>query len=297
MSIQLTSVTKIYGNKKAVDSVSFSAQKGQILGFIGPNGAGKTSTLKIICGYLKPTQGEILVCNTNVVANPIKAQRHIGYLPEQNPLYTQMYVREYLQFIASVHKISKREIEPLIEKLGLAAEANKKIKQLSKGYKQRVGLAVAILHNPQVLVLDEPTTGLDPNQLLDIRKLIKDLGKDKTVLLSTHIMQEIEALCDRVLIINKGKLIADKFLDELKTSNKQVISVTFDYKVEEQFIDKLPNISSFKNTSENNWTLVFESKKDMRSAVFDFAQQSGLKILGLRSENKNLEKLFQDLTN
>ena len=296
MSIELTSITKTYGAQKAVDSVTFSAQKGQIVGFLGPNGAGKSTTMKILTGYLKPTEGTVFVNGVDVVTNPIEAQKKIGYLPEHNPLYLEMYVREYLQFQASVHHVEKSAVTDVIEKVGLTAEAHKKIKQLSKGYRQRVGLAAAILHNPEVLILDEPTTGLDPNQLVEIRQLIKELGKDKTVLLSTHIMQEVEAVCDRVILINKGVLVVDKTLEELKTSEKQVIQVTFDYKIEEQFIKQLPNISYFKNTSENNWTLEFESKEDMRPKIFDFAQENGLKILGLHSENKNLENLFQELT-
>ncbi|MGG8495284.1 gliding motility-associated ABC transporter ATP-binding subunit GldA [Tenacibaculum sp. TC6] len=296
MSIELTSITKTYGAQKAVDSVTFSAQKGQIVGFLGPNGAGKSTTMKILTGYLKPTEGTVFVNGVDVVTNPVEAQKKIGYLPEHNPLYLDMYVREYLQFRASVYHVEKSAVTDVIEKVGLTAEAHKKIKQLSKGYRQRVGLAAAILHNPEVLILDEPTTGLDPNQLVEIRQLIKELGKDKTVLLSTHIMQEVEAVCDRVILINKGVLVVDKTLEELKTSEKQVIQVTFDYKIEEQFIKQLPNISYFKNTSENNWTLEFESTEDMRPKIFDFAQENGLKILGLHSENKNLENLFQELT-
>ena len=220
-----------------------------------------------------------------------------GYLPEHNPLYVDMFVKEYLQFQASIYKISKSRIDEVISTVGLTSESSKKINQLSKGYRQRVGLAAAILHDPKVLILDEPTTGLDPNQLVEIRELIKELGKDKTVLLSTHIMQEVEAVCDRVIIINKGEIVTDKPLRELKTSNEQVIKVTFDYKLEEQFIKRLPNIISFKNTVENNWTLTFDSKEDMRPVIFDFAQENGLKILGLNAENKDLESLFRELTN
>ncbi len=296
MSIQLTSVTKKYNTQTAVNNISFSAQRGEIVGFLGPNGAGKSTTMKMLTGYIKPSDGEVLVGGVNVIEYPIDAQKKIGYLPEHNPLYLDMYVREYLQFHAAIHKIEKAEIETVIEKVGLTPEVNKRIKQLSKGYRQRVGLAAAILHNPEVLVLDEPTTGLDPNQLVEIRQLIKELGKDKTVLLSTHIMQEVEAVCDRVIIINKGELVVDKTLKELKTSSKQVIRVTFDYKLEEQFVKRLPNISAFKNTTENNWILEFETTEDMRPVIFDFAQENGLKILGLNSENKNLENLFQELT-
>ncbi|CAM1351326.1 gliding motility-associated ABC transporter ATP-binding subunit GldA [Tenacibaculum halocynthiae] len=296
MSLKLTSITKIYGTQKAVNTISFSVEKGEIVGFLGPNGAGKSTTMKIIAGYIKPTEGEVLVDGIDVIKTPKEAQKRIGYLPEHNPLYLDMYVREYLKFQASIYKIDLTKIAEVIDKVGLINEAHKKINQLSKGYRQRVGLAAAILHDPEVLILDEPTTGLDPNQLVEIRELIKELGKNKTVLLSTHIMQEVEAVCDRVLLINKGEVIIDKPLKELKTSKEQIIKVTFDYKLEEQFIKRLPNILSFKNTTENNWILTFESEQDMRPVIFDFAQENGLKILGLNTENKNLESLFHELT-
>ncbi|TDQ22695.1 gliding motility-associated ABC transporter ATP-binding subunit GldA [Tenacibaculum caenipelagi] len=296
MSIQLTEISKIYGTQKAVNAISFEANKGEIVGFLGPNGAGKSTTMKILTGFIQPSEGNVLVSGIDVVANPIEAQKKIGYLPEHNPLYLDMYVKEYLQFQASLHEIDKTKVTEVIEQVGLSIEAHKKINQLSKGYRQRVGLAAAILHNPEVLILDEPTTGLDPNQLVEIRQLIKELGKDKTVLLSTHIMQEVEAVCDRVIIINKGEIVIDKPISELKTSNEQVIKVTFDYKLEEQFIKRLPNIISYKNTLENNWVLVFNSEEDMRPVIFDFAQENGLKILGLNTENKDLESLFRELT-
>ncbi|WP_417785697.1 gliding motility-associated ABC transporter ATP-binding subunit GldA [Tenacibaculum sp.] len=296
MSIELTSIVKTYGTQKAVNNISFSAKKGEIVGFLGPNGAGKSTTMKILTGFIKPSEGTVLVSGIDVISNPIEAQKKIGYLPEHNPLYLDMYVREYLQFQASLHNIENSKVNETIEKVGLTIEAHKKINQLSKGYRQRVGLAAAILHDPEVLILDEPTTGLDPNQLVEIRQLIKELGKDKTVLLSTHIMQEVEAMCDRVVIINKGEIVINKPILELKTDNEQVIKVTFDYKLEEQFIKRLPNIVSYKNTLENNWILVFNSKEDMRPVIFDFAQENGLKILGLNTENKNLESLFRELT-
>ncbi|CAM1371311.1 Gliding motility protein GldA [Tenacibaculum litoreum] len=296
MSIELTSIVKTYGTQKAVNNISFSAKKGEIVGFLGPNGAGKSTTMKILTGFIKPSEGTVLVSGIDVISNPIEAQKKIGYLPEHNPLYLDMYVREYLQFQASLHNIESSKVNETIEKVGLTIEAHKKINQLSKGYRQRVGLAAAILHDPEVLILDEPTTGLDPNQLVEIRQLIKELGKDKTVLLSTHIMQEVEAMCERVIIINKGEIVINKPILELKTDNEQVIKVTFDYKLEEQFIKRLPNIVSYKNTLENNWTLVFNSKEDMRPVIFDFAQENGLKILGLNTENKNLESLFRELT-
>ncbi len=296
MSIQLTEISKFYGSQKAVNSISFDAQKGEIVGFLGPNGAGKSTSMKILTGFILPSEGSVFVSGIDVLKNPIEAQKKIGYLPEHNPLYLEMYVREYLQFQAGIYKITKNKISEVIQKVGLTAEAHKKIGQLSKGYRQRVGLAAAILHDPEVLILDEPTTGLDPNQLVEIRELIKELGKDKTVLISTHIMQEVEAVCTRVIIINKGEIVIDKPIAELKTSKEQIIKVTFDYKLEEQFIQRLPNIVHYKNTVENNWILTFETSEDMRPVIFDFAQENGLKILGLNTENKNLESLFREFT-
>lgn len=296
MSIQLSSITKTYGTQKAVDNISFTAKTGEIVGFLGPNGAGKSTTMKMLTGFIKPDEGTVLVNDIDVTVNPIGAQKKIGYLPEHNPLYTDMYVREYLQFHANIHKVPKTEVTTTISKVGLDKEAHKKIGQLSKGYRQRVGLAAAILHNPKVLILDEPTTGLDPNQLVEIRSLIKELGKDKTVLLSTHIMQEVEAVCDRVIIINNGKIVFDKTLQEVRNSLEQIIVVGFDYKIEEQFLKRLPNIKHIKNNFNNTWTLTFESDEDMRPALFDFAQEYELRILELNSQNKNLEGLFRELT-
>ncbi|MHB1107659.1 MAG: ATP-binding cassette domain-containing protein, partial [Lutibacter sp.] len=224
------------------------------------------------------------------------AQKSIGYLPENNPLYLEMYVREYLQFNASIHKISKEEIEKVIVKVGLMPEGHKKINQLSKGYRQRVGLAAALLHNPDVLILDEPTTGLDPNQLAEIRSLIKEVGKDKTVLFSTHILQEVEAICDRVILIHNGQIIADKNLKELTGNQEQLIEVEFDYKVEKQLIENIPHLKSANNVHDTIWELTFDTSKDMRPAVFDFAHDHGLKTLNLTTKNKNLERLFRELT-
>ncbi len=294
--MKITEITKIYGTQKAVDNISFSVKKGEIVGFLGVNGAGKSTTMKMLTGFVKPTSGEVFINDIDVVKNPIEAQKHIGYLPEHNPLYLDMYVREYLEFQAEIHKTNKQQINDVIEKVGLTPEVHKKIGQLSKGYRQRVGLASAILHNPDVLILDEPTTGLDPNQLVEIRELIKELGKDKVVLFSTHIMQEVEAICSRVIIINKGKILIDKQLSELKENNEQTIHIGFDYKIEEQFLQRLPHIKSIKNNYDNSWTLTFSSEEDMRPKLFDFAQENGLKILELNTENKSLEKLFVELT-
>jgi ABC-2 type transport system ATP-binding protein len=296
MSIEVQSVTKSYETQLALNEISFSASKGEIIGFLGPNGAGKSTMMKILTGFILPTKGTVFVSGINVLKNPIEAKAHIGYLPEQNPLYEDMYVKEYLQFQASIFKVPKEAIETVVNTVGLKPEVHKKIGQLSKGYQQRVGIAAAIIHNPDVLVLDEPTTGLDPNQIQEIRTLIKELGKDKTILFSTHIMQEVEAVCDRVIIIKKGELLVDKPIKELKKSNEQTIEVTFDYKIEEQFIQMLPNMISFKNNFDNTWYITFDSSEDMRPVIFDFAKENGLKILELNSKNQSLEVFFSDLT-
>ena len=297
MSIKVNSVSKSYDKQKALNGVSFSAEKGQIIGFLGPNGAGKSTMMKILTGFIKPSEGEVFVNDINVLANPLQAQKTIGYLPEQNPLYKDMFVREYLEFQASIFNIDKTEIKTCIEKVGLLPEAHKKIHQLSKGYQQRVGLAAAILHNPSILILDEPTTGLDPNQLVEIRTLIKELGKNKTVLFSTHIMQEVEAVCDRVIIIKKGEILVDKKLTELQKNNQQNIVVTFDKEVDEKIFLSLDQLITTTNTIEFTWELNFNSDEDMRSKIFDFAQENNLKILELSAQNKSLETLFREVTN
>ncbi|MBT5645875.1 MAG: gliding motility-associated ABC transporter ATP-binding subunit GldA [Polaribacter sp.] len=303
MSIQVTSVCKTYNTQKALNQVSFSADKGQVIGFLGPNGAGKSTLMKILTGFIKPDSGTVFVDEINVLQNPTAAQKTIGYLPEHNPLYSDMYVREYLQFQASVYQISelidvtvKEQIEKCITKVGLTLEADKKINQLSKGYQQRVGLAAAILHNPKVLILDEPTTGLDPNQLLEIRTLIQTLGKEKTVLFSTHIMQEVEAVCDRVIIIKKGVVLIDKTLVELQKNHQQIIKVIFNGKVNASQFQQLELLVSSKDLGNNTWELTFENEEDMRPKLFDFAQEKNITILELSSENKTLESLFTELT-
>ena len=296
MSIKVTNVTKTYNQQKALNNVSFSADKGQIIGFLGPNGAGKSTMMKILTGFIKPNEGNVFVDDIDVLKNPLEAQKTIGYLPEHNPIYKDMFVREYLQFQASIFKVDKSHIEICIEKVGLIEEAHKKIHQLSKGYQQRVGLAAAILHNPTVLILDEPTTGLDPNQLVEIRQLIKDLGKEKTVLFSTHIMQEVEAVCDRVIIIKKGEILVDKKLSTLKENKQQVIEVTFNVQVDEKLFNQFENLLSAVNNQENTWQLTFNSTEDMRSKIFVFAQENNLKIIGLTAQNKNLETLFREVT-
>ncbi len=296
MSIQISNLTKLYGTQKALNSVSFSVDKGEIVGFLGPNGAGKSTLMKILTGYLPATEGSAKVCDFEVSEHKLEVQKRIGYLPEHNPLYLDMYVREYLSFCAKVNTVDTNTIESVITETGLLPEANKKISALSKGYRQRVGLASALLHNPDVLILDEPTTGLDPNQLVDIRQLIKTSGVDKTVFLSTHIMQEVEAICDRVIIINNGEIVADESLSDLRKNQKQIIEVEFDYRVETVAIERMPNLTSAKNTIGFVYELEFDTTEDMRPSVFDFAHDNGLKTLQLNQKNKNLEDLFRELT-
>jgi len=297
MSIEVNNISKSYGAQKALDNISFAVKKGEIVGFLGPNGAGKSTLMKILTTYIAADEGSAAVNGFDVNSQAKAVQQSIGYLPEHNPLYLDLYVREYLAFNADVYKIAKSRIEEVIQLTGLSNESHKKIGQLSKGFRQRVGLANALLHNPDVLILDEPTTGLDPNQLVEIRNVIKNVGKDKTVFLSTHIMQEVEAICDRVIIINNGQLVADKKLDNLISAEKeQVIEVEFDYKIEEQLIAKIENLTSFKNTHDMIWELTFNADKDMRPTVFDFANANGLKTLQLNQKNKNLETVFREMT-
>ena len=296
MSIKVEKISKIYGEQKALDAVSFSVNKGEIVGFLGPNGAGKSTLMKILTTYISASEGNAHVNGKDVNTQKQAVQKSVGYLPEHNPLYLEMFVREYLQFNAGIYKISKSRIEDVITLTGLTPEAHKKIGQLSKGYRQRVGLANALLHNPDVLILDEPTTGLDPNQLIDIRHLIKNVGKDKTVFLSTHIMQEVEAICDRVIIINKGKIVADKKLKDLRDDKEQIVVVEFDYRVEDVFLLKLPKAKTVKNTSGFIYEITFSTSEDMRAHVFDFAHDNKLKILQLNQKNASLESLFQELT-
>lgn len=296
MSIEVQNISKSYGAQKALDNVSFTVKKGEIVGFLGPNGAGKSTLMKILTTYINADAGVAKVNDFDVNSNQIDVQKSVGYLPEHNPLYLDLYVKEYLAFNADVYKVDKFRIDEVISLTGLTPESHKKIGQLSKGYRQRVGLATALLHNPSVLILDEPTTGLDPNQLVEIRDLIKNIGKDKTVFLSTHIMQEVEAICDRVIIINQGKIVADNNIDSLITEvNEQIIEVEFDKTVEENMISQIPNITSYVQNG-NLWELTFTSNEDMRSTVFDFAQANGLKTLQLSQKNKDLESVFREKT-
>ncbi|WP_136481677.1 gliding motility-associated ABC transporter ATP-binding subunit GldA [Cognatitamlana onchidii] len=296
MSIEVEGVTKVYGTQKALNEISFKIDKPAIVGFLGPNGAGKSTMMKILTTYLSASQGQAKINGFNVNLNTKEAQQSVGYLPEHNPLYLEQYVKEYLSFNANIYGIAKKRIQEVIELTGLTPESHKKIGQLSKGYRQRVGLANALLHDPEVLILDEPTTGLDPNQLIDIRNLIKSIGKTKTVFLSTHIMQEVEAMCDRVIIINKGEIVADRFLKDLRDEKEQIVVVEFDYRVEDAFLLKLPKVSKVINTYDFVYEITFNTSQDMRSHVFDFAHDNQLKILQLNKKNTSLETLFRDLT-
>lgn len=298
MSIEVQNISKSYGSQKALDNVSFSVKKGEIVGFLGPNGSGKSTLMKILTTFINADEGTASVNGSDVNANQKAVQLSVGYLPEHNPLYLDLYVREYLAFNADVYKVAKARIEEVIQLTGLSPESHKKIGQLSKGYRQRVGLATALLHNPDVLILDEPTTGLDPNQLVEIRNVIKNVGKDKTVFLSTHIMQEVEAICDRVIIIDNGKIVTDKKLDKLVSEEKeQIIEVEFDKIINESLLASLQNIKTFKKTSDNLWILTFATEEDMRPKVFDFAHDNGLKTLQISLKSKNLEQIFREKTN
>lgn len=296
MSITVEQLKKTYDNQHALNNVSFSIKKGEIVGFLGPNGAGKSTMMKILTTYIDASSGNASISGFDVNKNANDVKKIVGYLPEHNPLYLDMYVREYLEFNANVYGIPKQRISEVIELTGLLPEAHKKIEQLSKGYRQRVGLANALLHDPEVLILDEPTTGLDPIQLIEIRQLILSVGKEKTIFLSTHIMQEVEAMCDRVIIIKKGEIVADKNLKELRTQNEQTIVVEFDFRIEDAFLKKMPHVSNVKNTYGFVYEISFATKEDMRSTVFDFAHNNELKILQMNLKNTSLESLFLKLT-
>lgn len=297
MSIEVHAISKYYGTQKALDSVSFSVKKGEIVGFLGPNGAGKSTLMKILTTFLSADEGKAAVNEHDVTTDALKVQRSVGYLPEHNPLYLDLYVREYLAFNADVYKVPTSRIEEVITLTGLTPEAHKKIGQLSKGYRQRVGLATALLHNPEVLILDEPTTGLDPNQLVEIRNVIRNVGKDKTVFLSTHIMQEVEAICDRVIIINQGKIVTDKKLDKLvEEVTVQLVEVEFDQKVNADLFAQLTGLTQTKNVKDNLWELTFQTEEDPRARIFDFATANGLRALQIVAKAKNLEQIFREKT-
>ena len=299
MSIEVKNLFKYYASQAAVKDISFKVNNGEIVGFLGPNGAGKSTTMKIITGFISPTKGSVSVCGIPVSVDGLETKKLIGYLPEHNPLYLDMYVKEYLTFVAKIYKIEnvKERVAEMIKLVGLEVEQNKKIGALSKGYRQRVGLAQAIIHDPQVLILDEPTSGLDPNQLVEIRELIKTIGREKTVMLSTHIMQEVEAICDRVVIINQGEIVADEKVEDIQIDTKlQVVYVEFEGEVSK---NQLKNISvvSKVNQSEKGWLLESKDDGDLRKAVARFAQDNDLLVLTLKIREVSLEEIFKSLTN
>jgi ABC-2 type transport system ATP-binding protein len=301
MSIEVKDLVKVYGEQKAVDSISFAVGKGEIVGFLGPNGAGKSTTMKILTGYLGQDSGEAAVCGISVREHPLETKKKIGYLPEANPLYPDMYVREYLGFIADIHRVTgkRRRIETVISLVGLTPESKKKLGQLSKGYKQRVGLAAALLHEPEVLILDEPTSGLDPNQIIEIRDVIRKLGKDKTILFSSHILHEVEALCDRVIIINKGRLVADSPLSRLRAQNAGVgtIRVTFRETPEAAALEQLTHVNAVTRMPDGHWELQTAQPDEVKKQLMELALQNNWNIVSLQSENRSLEDIFRRLTN
>lgn len=301
MSIAVNNLTKIYGSQKAVNNISFTVNKGEIVGFLGPNGAGKSTTMKIITGYLASDGGNAVVCGETVNTQTLSTKKKIGYLPEANPLYFDMYVREYLEFVAGVHEIDNKQsaISNAIELTGLTLEANKKIGQLSKGYKQRVGLAAALIHNPEVLILDEPTSGLDPNQIIEIREVIKRLGKDKTVLFSSHILQEVEAICDRVIIINKGNIVADDKLSNLQKgkTDKHAVMVEFKETVDITTLKTIKEVTSIEQLQTTNYKLITTNPESVRKQLLELSLKNNLNIVSLQSESNTLEDIFRNLTN
>ena len=296
MGINIQQLSKNYGNTVALKNISLVFDENGVIGLLGPNGAGKTTLMKILTGFLNQWEGEVSIGTYNLRKKLKRIQQQMGYLPENNPLYPEMYVREYLKFVGELYGIKKPPFKKVIEKTGLQEHAHKKIHTLSKGYKQRVGLAAALIHDPQYLILDEPTTGLDPNQVVEIRNLIKILGKEKLVFLSTHILQEVEAMCDRVVILNKGTVVLNQTLESLKNDDQQVVSVSFDYRVENVALQKIPHIKKVVNTFDFEYELTFETNDDMRPAVFDFAYDNGLKIISLQQKSEGLEKRFNALT-
>ncbi len=303
MSIVVQGVTKLYGEQKALDNVSFEVKTGEIVGFLGPNGAGKSTMMKIITGFIPASSGSVFVYGIESSADNTEIKKRIGYLPENNPLYPEMYVREYLGFVASLYKMGnsvKKQINNIIEVTGLAPEQKKKIGSLSKGYRQRVGLAQALIHNPDVLILDEPTTGLDPNQIVEIRNLIKYAGREKTIMLSTHIMQEVEAICDRVIIIDKGKIVADEPKSNIYSIIKhphQIVQVEFNKEISEPALQSILNVVKVQQIRKDLWLIEAEGEEDIRPVLFSFAVKNNLTVLSLQKEESNLEEVFRHLTN
>ena len=298
MSVSIQGISKIYGTQKAVDNISFSLQKGEIVGFLGPNGAGKSTTMKMITGYLQPDAGTATVCGIDVVQNALAVKRKIGYLPESNPLYYDMYVKEYLAFIAGVHQLpqAKQRIAEVIALTGLQVEQHKKLGQLSKGYKQRAGLAAALIHQPEVLILDEPTTGLDPNQIQEIRQVIKAQGADRTVLFSSHILQEVQAICDRIIIINKGRIVADDYLTNLQQQQQQVVQVGFAEALEAEWLQRLAHARSVHKMDTHRWQIETDAPDQLRKELLELALAQQFNITSLQTAGLNLEEVFRQLT-
>ena len=296
MSLFIENISKNFGPVQALKDISFTLKKGEVVGLLGPNGAGKSTLMKILTGYYKEWEGTGIFFDKDLKEERLEIQKNVGYLTENNPLYPEMFVKEYLIYISGLYRLKNPPIEELLKQTGLLDYQNKKIETLSKGYKQRVGLAAALVHNPKFIILDEPTTGLDPNQLVEIRKLIRELGRDKTVLLSTHILQEVDALCDRVLIINKGKIVLDQNLENLRKDQNQIIEVSFDFRIETEALNRIAGVSQVKNTHDFDYEIHVTGKQDLRPAVFDFAHDNGLKILKLQLKNESLERLFASLT-
>ena len=300
MSVKVENITKLYGAQKALDEVSFEVKAGEVVGFLGPNGAGKSTMMKILTCFIPQTSGKASVCGFDVTEQPLEVKKKVGYLPENNPMYTDMYVKEYLSFICGIYHVDnhKQKVDEMIETVGLGIEQKKKIGTLSKGYRQRVGLAQALIHNPEVLILDEPTSGLDPNQLAEIRTLLKQIGKEKTVILSTHIMQEVEAICNRVIIINKGKIVADDStgLLQKKSRTSNIVIVEFASAISQSDLEKIKDVSSVENLSGNTWKITSGHGTDIRSDVFRLAVEKDISVLSLQKTGQNLEEIFQELT-
>lgn len=302
MSIQVKDLSKIYGKQKAIDAINFEIKTGEIVGFVGPNGAGKSTTMKILTGFIPPSSGQAKINDLDLINHSLEIRKHIGYLPENNPLYLDMYVKEYLDFVAGIYNLgnkTKSRIKEIIEQTGLSIEQNKKIGSLSKGYRQRVGLAQALIHDPAILILDEPTSGLDPNQIIEIRNLISEVGKEKTVMLSTHIMQEVEAICDRIIIINKGKIVADDSIKSIYSHTQDqfiTVIVEFDKKTEQKQLETIDFVDKVAKIDDKNWLIQSSSTEDIRQHIFKFAVQSNIAVLSMQKKEKSLEEVFQELT-
>lgn len=300
MSISVQQVSKVYGAQHALNEVSFELKPGEIVGFLGPNGAGKSTMMKIICCYLPPTSGSVQVCDHSIDTDELEIKKLVGYLPEHNPLYLDMYVKEYLEFAGGVHRLKniRHRVDEMIDMVGLSVEQKKKVGALSKGYRQRLGLAQAMIHDPKVLILDEPTTGLDPNQLAEIRNLIRNIGREKTVMLSTHIMQEVDAICNRAIIINKGEIVADRPMKDLRdlSDGGTVVQVEFEDAIDEDKLKQLPGVKSVEGVGEHRWRIVASADKDIRNALFQLAVDEKSSVLTLNKEARSLEDVFKDLT-